>query len=81
MLLVLIPVAVVLLAVGKQIGSPTLPLSFHVLALVAVAVGIDGFALSVGLPAEHLPLVFTAAGEGIVAYLNLLGTEAASREK
>ena len=80
MLLVLVPLAVVLLSVGKLIGSLTLSFAFDVLTFVVVSVGIDGLSLSVGLPAEHFSLVFAAAGEGVVAYLYLLSQEAACRE-
>ena len=80
MLLVLKPLALILLAVGKLVGSPTLTLTFYIFTLMVITVGIVSLSCSVRLSLEHFTLILATIREGVVANPYLLCMKTESRE-
>jgi hypothetical protein len=57
MLLTLIPLALILLAVGKRVNAIALTLTFHILTLKAITIDIVGLALAMRLITKHFALI------------------------
>ena len=70
MLLVLEPFALVLLAIGEDVGAGALTLTLDILALVGVACGEGSLTLAIGLLAFQFTCIDGSVGEGISAYLD-----------
>ena len=71
--MVLIPFALILLAVCKDIRTLPLAHPLYVLSLIRVTVLERGLTLSVWLAPEHLALILAPVRERIDAYFYLLG--------